>query len=210
MASIERTSPLDTWAERLGRASANPAAFSIRALAFMSQVNLRGNAADAGFATAARGALGFDLPLAANTCSTAASRAALWLGPDEWLIVDVPDRGDAIAQSLRGALAGMRKSVTDVSAARCVIEISGADARLVLAKGCPLDMHAGAFAPPQCAQTLLAKARVIIQCMDATPRFRLFVPDSFAAYLAEWLTDAAAECAATRGAGLEDIASRLA
>jgi len=209
MASIERTSPLGSWAERLARASVEPAAFAIRELPFMSQVNLRGNSPDVAFASRVHGAIGVQLPATANTYNTGARGAALWLGPDEWLIVDAPDRGDEIAQSLRNSLAGMRKSVTDVSAARTVIEISGADARVVLSKGCSLDMHASAFAPPQCTQTLLAKARVLIQCVEAT-RFRLFVPDSFAAYLAEWLIDAAAESAATRAAGFEDIASRLA
>ena len=209
MASIERTSPLGSWTERLARASVKPAAFAIRELPFMSQVNLRGNSADGAFTSGVRGAIGLDVPTKANTYNTGARCAALWLGPDEWLIVDAPERGDEIAQSLRNALAGMRKSVTDVSAARTVVEISGADARVVLSKGCSLDMHASAFAPPQCAQTLLAKTSVVIQCVGAD-RFRLFARDSFAAYLAEWLIDAAAESAATRAAGLEDIASRLA
>jgi len=210
MASIERTSPLGAWTERLARASTKPAAFAIRELPFMSQVNLRGNADDAAFIGGVRSAAGLELPPRANTYSVGAQGAALWLGPDEWLIVGPPDRGEELARSLRKSLDGMRKSVTDVSAARTVLEISGADARLVLSKGCSLDMHASAFTAPQCAQTLLAKARVVIQCVDATPRFRIFVLDSFAAYLAEWLTDAAGESAATRAAGLEDIASRLA
>ena len=68
----------------------------------------------------------------------------------------------------------------------------------MLAKGCPLDLHGSAFAPPQCAQTLLAKAQIILQCADARPTFRLFVRISFAPYVAEWLLDAAAELAASR------------
>jgi sarcosine oxidase subunit gamma len=210
MAPTERQGALAAWSERFARASSTPAAFAIRELPFTTQVNLRGNAADPAFATAVHSATGCDVPVAANTYTRQGDRAALWLGPDEWLVVDRPDHGDDIAASLRSALSGTRKSVTDVSAARTVIEISGADARVVLAKGCPLDVHAGAFAPPQCAQTLLAKARVLIQCTEATPTYRLFVLGSFAAYLAEWLTDAAAECAATRTAGMEDIAGRLA
>jgi sarcosine oxidase subunit gamma len=207
-ASIERESPLAAWAERFTAASASPA-FSIREMAFTTQVNLRGDASDAAFAAAVRSAIGCDLPREANTFAAGSNAAAIWLGPDEWVVVDRPDRADAIAGALRTALNGMRHSVTDVSAARTVIEIGGADARLVLAKGCPLDVHAQAFAPPRTAQTLLAKAHVIIQCADAAPRFRLFVRDSFAAYLAAWLIDAAAECAAARSLGMKDVATHL-
>jgi sarcosine oxidase subunit gamma len=208
-ASIERQSPLAGWRERLAAASASPAAFSIRELAFTTQVNFRGNSTDPAFAAAVRESIGCELPREANAYTTGTNGSVLWLGPDEWLVVDRPDRADAIAAALRAALSGKRHSVTDVSAARTVVEIGGADARLVLAKGCPLDLHASAFRPPRTAQTLLAKSRVLIQCMDDAPRVRLFVLDSFAAYLAAWLVDAAAECAAARAAGIEDVGERL-
>jgi sarcosine oxidase subunit gamma len=208
-ASTERASPLASWSAAFAEASAAPAAFAIRELPFTTQVNLRGDASDAAFASAVRTAIGCELPREANTYAIGADIAAIWLGPDEWLVVAGPDRADAISASLRQALSGKRHSVSDVSASRTVIEISGRDARLVIAKGCPLDMHASAFAPPRSAQTVLAKANVIVQCVDAT-RFRVFVRSSFASYLAEWLTDAARECAVARAAGLSDLAVQLA
>jgi sarcosine oxidase subunit gamma len=209
-ASIERRSPLAEWSGRFARANAAPSVFSIRELPFTTQVNLRGDAANARFAAAVRSVVGCPLPDKANTFTTGANGSVLWLGPDEWLVTDRPDRGDEIAGALEREISGLHHSVTDVSAARTVIEISGREARVVLAKGCPLDLHARAFAPPQTAQTLLAKARVLIQCVDAAPAFRIFVLDSFAAYLAEWLIDAAAECAAARALDGERLAARLA
>ena len=209
-ASTDRASPLALWGARFAQASAMPAAFAIRELPFTTQVNLRGDASDAEFASAVRGAIGCELPREANTYATGGDAMAVWLGPDEWLLVAAPGRSDAIASSLRRALAAKRHSVSDVSASRTVIEISGSDARLVLAKGCPLEVHASVFVPPRTAQTVLAKANVLIQCVDAAPKYRLFVRSSFASYLAEWLTDAARECAATRQAKLEDLAARLA
>ena len=209
-ASIERLSPLAAWGERFASASASPASFTIRERAFTTQVNLRGDASNPAFADAARTAIGCALPLEANTFAACPTGSVLWLGPDEWLVVDKPDRAGDITAALRGALAGTRHSVSDVSASRTVIEVAGADARVVLAKGCPLDVHAASFAPPRTAQTLLAKATVIIQCVDEAPRFRVFVRSSFASYLAEWLVDAARECAATRAAGMGDIAAHLA
>ena len=59
----------------------------------------------------------------------------------------------------------------------------------VLARGCSVDLRARSFGPGRCAQTLLARAQVIIHCVsDET--FRLFVRPSFAPYLRAWLADA--------------------
>ncbi|MEI6723358.1 MAG: sarcosine oxidase subunit gamma family protein, partial [Betaproteobacteria bacterium] len=76
-------------------------------------------------------------------------------------------------------------------------------------KGCPLDLHASAFTAPQCAQSLLAKAQMILQCLDSRPTFRIFVRISFAPYVVEWLTDAAAELAASRNIDTARIATRM-
>lgn len=209
-ASIERLSPLAAWADRFARASAKREAFAIRELPFTTQVNLRGDAANPRFAPAVRSALGCELPAEANTFKTGAHGSLLWLGPSEWLVSAPADRGEAITAALRRELAGLHCSVTDVSAARTAIEVGGREARVVLAKGCPLDVHAKSFPAPRTAQTLLAKARVLIQCVDDAPTFRIFVLDSFAPYLAEWLTDAAAECAASRALDGERLAARLA
>jgi sarcosine oxidase subunit gamma len=67
----------------------------------------------------------------------------------------------------------------------------------VLAKGCPLDLHPRAFATGNCAQSLLAKASVLIHLPndDAQrgPTFDLYVARSFAHYLFAWLEDAGRE-----------------
>ena len=52
-------------------------------------------------------------------------------------------------------------------------------------------MHPAAFGPGCCAQTLLARAHVILQ--GRADGFRVFVRASFADYLAEWLLDASLE-----------------
>jgi sarcosine oxidase subunit gamma len=155
-------------------------------------------------------ALDCGLPLVANTWSTCNDHSALWLGPDEWLLVAPDGHNEALAADLRMALGGVHHSVTDISANRTIIEIAGADARLALAKGCPLDLHGGAFKPPMCAQSLLAKSQVIVQCVDAKPIFRVYVRISFAPYVAEWLLDAAAELSSSRTLDTDRIASRFA
>ena len=67
----------------------------------------------------------------------------------------------------------------------------------MLAKGCPLDLHPLVFRPGDCAQTLLAKANIIIRCVDDSSSYELIVRRSFADYAALWLHDAALEYGCT-------------
>ena len=204
-----RSSPLSGWTARFAAASATPTQFAIREQPFLTQINLRGDSANAAFGAGIRGVLGCDLPMAANTWTGTADGQVIWLGPDEWLVVAADGRHESLVPALRAALGGMHHAITDVSANRTTIEISGDEARLVLAKGCTLDLHAESFGPHKAAQTLLAKSQVILQGMGAPSAFRLYVRNSFAHYLATWLTGAAAECAASRKLDADRITSRL-
>jgi sarcosine oxidase subunit gamma len=134
--------------------------------------------------------LGVPLPLQPNTVSSRDARSVLWLGPDEWLVVD--DGAPVTEDEVRAAFAPEWGAVVDVSANRVLFELSGADARDVLARGCPLDLHPRVFGPGTCAQTLLARAAVILWQTDQAPTYRVLVRASFADHLARWLADIAA------------------
>ena len=160
------------------------------------QINLRGDAADPGFRAAVRDVVGVDVPVEPNTVTVAGYRAILWLGPDEWLVTVQLMRGEeppALAAPLAQALAGRHASVVDVSSNRAAIGFLGPHARLVLAKCCGLDLHPRSFAAGRCAQTLLARAPVILHQFDDLPGYRLYVRASLAAYVAEWLLEAVRE-----------------
>jgi sarcosine oxidase subunit gamma len=86
-----------------------------------------------------------------------------------------------------------RAEVTDLSASRIIIEITGTRARALLEKGCGLDLHPRAFGPGCCAQTLFAKLPVVIDQTSAAPSYRLFARRSAAHWVADWLIDAAEE-----------------
>ena len=104
---------------------------------------------------------------------------AIWLGPDEWLVLGGREEDYA---DLPAAV--------DVSANRVCLELSGEGAADVLARGCAHDLHASVFPPGRSAQTLVARAQVILwRTEDA---FRLLVRPSFADYLRAWLRDAGA------------------
>jgi sarcosine oxidase subunit gamma len=61
-----------------------------------------------------------------------------------------------------------------------------------LAHGVSIDLDARSLGSDRCAQTLLAKAQVIIERREE-PAFYLYVRTSFAGYVADWLLDAATE-----------------
>ena len=188
-----RQSPLSAFFATAADDPADGAAVVISERPFLGHLNLRGDPGDGGFTSAAAGVLGFALPTEPNTTVGEGGLLALWLGPDEWLVVTPPDAQTRLADSLETALQGVHASVTDVTGGQTVITLSGARAREVLAKGCPLDLHPAVFKPGDCAQTLLAKANVTMRCVDDSPSFELIVRRSFAEYAALWLHDAALE-----------------
>ena len=173
--TAERHSPLEHRADAFAAASGD--AVGIAEQRFLAQVCLRLHQGACG-PSAVEAALGFALPATPNTTASGAGRTALWLGPDEWLVVGAPDEEPALEVELAEALGGGLGSVVDLSANRTAIELRGPAARDVLAKGCALDLHTSAFAPGRCAQTLLARAQVILEQRDAAPAYRLFVRGS--------------------------------
>lgn len=157
------------------------------------QLNLRGNPADPDFLDAVRRATGLGLPEQPNSVARAGDLRALWLGPNEWLLVGPGGREAELAAALAEALAGRHASVTDVSEARTAILVAGPKARILLAKGCPLDFHPRAFPPGQCAQSGIAGANVLVELVDDRPTFEVSVLDSFADHLWRWLERASAD-----------------
>jgi sarcosine oxidase subunit gamma len=186
---LTRQSPLTHRAGDFAAASGEAVAIAERP--FLAQVGVRLLPGDGG-PSAVEAALGFALPVVPNTTASANGRTALWLGPDEWLVVAAGD-ASPLELELAEALGDGLGSVVDLSANRTAIELRGPAARDVLAKGCALDLHPRAFAPGACAQTLLARAQVILEQLDDAPAYRLLVRGSFSDYLATWLLDAMAE-----------------
>ena len=167
---------------------------------FRGIIDLRGDAGDSGFLAAVERVLGAAPPSEANRALVRPEVTLLWLGPNEWWIV-TPEVDEELADSLREALAGLHAAVTLVGDSRTCLRVAGPRAGDLLAKGCPLDLHPRAFAAGHCAQSLLAKAGVLIHRLeegsdgggDGAPVYELYVLRSFADYLWRWLEDAAAE-----------------
>jgi sarcosine oxidase subunit gamma len=163
----------------------------------LGKIDLHGDPYGRGFMAAVSRVL--DLLLPNEPCTSAARDqiGALWLGPDQWLLTCPAAEVPGLLAALREALTGVHAAITDVSDGRVAFHITGPSAREVLAKGCALDLHPRAFPPGRCAQSLLAKAAVLIHLVDEVPEwgpsFNVYVARSFAHYLWTWLEDAGRE-----------------
>jgi len=183
---ITRTSPLQGLAGPV-------VGITLEERAFVGKVNLRGDPEDATFLQCAAGAIGTHLPLRSNSTASGDGRVTFWCGPDEWLVHTPEDGQEALVEALQGRLGGLHTSVTDVSDQYTVIRLWGAEARRVLAKAGPLDLHPSVFRPGDCAQSLYANAAILIHQVDEGPTYDLQVRWSFAEHLWRFLTDAAHE-----------------
>jgi sarcosine oxidase subunit gamma len=128
---------------------------------------------------------GYALPTTPNTAWEEGDRGALWLGPDEWLLLGPAGTAASIVERVEGAMLGALHSAVDVSASRVAFDLRGEGVRELLSKGCSIDLHPRVWTPGSCAQTTVGKAPVILhERADAT---RLLVRASFADYLTDWL-----------------------
>jgi sarcosine oxidase subunit gamma len=141
---------------------------------------------------AASAAFGVALPTTACRAAANDGRAALWLGPDEHLLIAPDAEGPAVASALATALAGVAHSLVDVSHRQVALELSGPHAATLLASGCPLDLDLSEFPVGMCTRTVFAKAEVLL-CRTADDTFRLEVWRSFVDYVVGVLGEAARE-----------------
>ncbi|HYU85595.1 MAG TPA: sarcosine oxidase subunit gamma family protein [Kribbellaceae bacterium] len=139
-------------------------------------------------------ALGVPLPVHCGGTAHGARGTAIWLGPDEWLVIAPGDDAATarLGDDLAAALAGDHGSVVDVSANRTTLELTGPAARAVLEKGCALDLHPRSFGPGQAVSTAVGPVPVVLWHLDDLT-YRLLPRASFADYLARWLLDAMSE-----------------
>jgi|KBSSwiStaDraftv2_1062776.scaffolds.fasta_scaffold14938_5 sarcosine oxidase subunit gamma len=177
--ALERRTPLGPLAARV-RHVCSGERFSCREDAFRTLVEVR--CAD-GSAAAAAAIVGGELP-AVGRLAMIDTSFVIGLGP-QWWMIDAPD-GRAPLKSLAGV------SAVDVSAQRSPFVLEGTAVRDVLAHGMALDLHPDHFPEGAAAQTLLAKAAVIV-ARSGPDQYRVWVRASFARYLAMWLMDASVE-----------------
>jgi sarcosine oxidase, subunit gamma len=136
------------------------------------------------------GCLEFGLGLPGTPCSTA-SDWALWLGPDEWLLLAEAGAGAALRARIGEAAGGRVYALVDVSQREVAMQITGGDAADVLNGGVPLDLSEKAFPVGMCTRTVCGKAEIILW-RRRVDSWRIDVARSYAGYVRGLLSAAAA------------------
>ena len=116
----------------------------------------------------------------------------LCIGPTDWLVMAPPERAAALLVALQMAFQDSSFRVTDVSSALARVRVEGPRARLLLSKGCALDLDPQAFTPGRALRTRFAGMPVVVHCTQPAA-FECIVSLSYRDYLLSWLEDAAAE-----------------
>ncbi|MEQ8665395.1 MAG: sarcosine oxidase subunit gamma family protein [Rhodospirillales bacterium] len=157
----------------------------------LSIVHVAGDPDTAAFADGVRSATGCALPTNANTMNRSGNDAVIWLAPTRWLCVS-PDQGPGVLEGALRVACGDAGAVIDVSHGRTVTRLSGPNARDVLMKGPPVDLHASVFAPGSAVQSNMAHCGVLITCIDEDT-FDLYCFRAFGQHMWEWLCEASLE-----------------
>lgn len=162
----------------------------MRELKHLGKLNMRGGK---GINPIVNMATGCNLPRKANSFVSAGERHVVWLGPDEFLILcEAGKEQDLHSIISSGIKHGQHVAVINVTDSLCAFRLSGPGLLKVLAKGCALDLHPRQFTPSQAAQTMLSHAAITLLAMQ-DDSMTILCRTSFAAYLLDWMADAALE-----------------
>jgi sarcosine oxidase, subunit gamma len=131
-------------------------------------------------------ALGVSLPTRPKTSATGAGITAMWLGPDEWLLVG-PDGTDFVALA---ATSGVLHSAVDISHRNIGILVSGPGARVTVNSACPHDLTDASFPVGACSRTVFGKMEIVLH-RESEDTYRVECWRSFADYCFGMLAEGA-------------------
>ena len=157
-------------------------------------ITLRGDLTSAQMKKTVKAVTGQTMPSSGQFLGDVTSGVA-WMSPDELLLV-VPyaDVAKSVAQ-IDDTLKGQHYLAADVSDARAVFSVSGKNARDVLARLCPVDLHANSFGVGQFRRTRMAQVAAAFWMHDTG--FEVVCFQSVGDYAQDLLTQAAKNAAGT-------------
>ncbi|MEJ0097185.1 MAG: sarcosine oxidase subunit gamma family protein [Bauldia sp.] len=139
-------------------------------------------------------AFGVELPREACRAAGNGKHAALWLGPDEWLLLAPDEEAEELGRTLASGLHGEAASIVDISDRQVAITLSGAKAAEAIGAFNALDLELDAFPVGMCTRTLFGKAEIVLW-RTAPDAFHIEVWRSFAPYVLACLEEALREYA---------------
>jgi sarcosine oxidase subunit gamma len=169
-----RAAPL----EALASSGATPVAgTTLEAAPPVSRFVLRASDAAAARLSAAFG----PIPAELNRAASKGTRAALKIGPDEWLLLAPGEEAATLLAPLDAAIGEEPHSLVDVSHRQTGISVSGPGAVLALSGAVLLDLSPESFPVGMATRTILDKAEIVLW-RQAEDQFHVEVWRSFAPY----------------------------
>ena len=167
---------------------------SVREISPIMKLNLRGKKRE--FFTAVGKHLDMILPTEANTSSSSSKLTAIWLSPDEWMVVSNEfiekntnsyDLEESLYNSISKTDLG---AVIDVTDQFVMLELKGSKIYELFSSGSPYNFNDFRKKKGSTTQTLLNNIDVIIQNRGEN-LVNLFVRRSFSEHLFSWINDSA-------------------
>jgi sarcosine oxidase subunit gamma len=155
---------------------------------------IRGKTKD--FITAIGKNLNMILPTEANTSTSGEALTALWLSPDEWMLIsnktisedtNTYEVEDNLVNNISKTKLG---AITDISDQFVMINIKGSKVFDLFASGSPFNFNKFKNKKGSVVQTILSHIDVIIHLTEIN-NVNLFVRRSFSEHLHSWLNDSA-------------------
>lgn len=103
-------------------------------------------------------------------------------GPGMWLVQSENRKSEIMLLALREQFSDTDATVTDLSSARLIVQISGHSSRVLLKKGCPIDIDS--LKASDVASTLIGHLGATIHCLG--DEFTVYVLQSFGTDFWEW------------------------
>ena len=178
----------------LSKDELNHNGLSIREISPIMKLNLRGKKRE--FFTTVGKNLNMILPTEANTSTTSDKLTAIWLSPDEWMIVsnelvnkenDKYELNEILFNSISKTNLG---AVIDVTDQFVQLELKGKNIYEIFSAGCPFNFNEFKEKIGATTQTVLNHIDVILHHKEENV-VNLFVRRSFAEHLWSWIEDSA-------------------
>ena len=178
----------------LSKDELNHNGLSIREISPIMKLNLRGKKRE--FFTTVGKNLNMILPTEANTSTTSDKLTAIWLSPDEWMIVSNElvnkdtnkyELNEILFNSISKTNLG---AVIDVTDQFVQLELKGKNIYEIFSAGCPFNFNEFREKKGSTTQTVLNHIDVILQHKEENV-VNIFVRRSFAEHLWSWIEDSA-------------------
>lgn len=167
---------------------------SVKEISPIMKLNLRGKKRE--FFTAVGKHLDMILPTEANTSSSSSKLTAIWLSPDEWMVVsneliEKNTNSYNLEESLYNSISKTNLgAVIDVTDQFVMLELKGSKIYELFSSGSPYNFNDFREKKGSTTQTLLNNIDVIIQNKSEN-LVNLFVRRSFSEHLFSWINDSA-------------------